>query len=77
MAVLQFYFLGPLDIRSGDRQLPRPPTLKSQSLLAYLVVHRNQPQPRERLTGLFWGERPEDKARRSLSTALWHNGGKK
>jgi DNA-binding SARP family transcriptional activator/predicted ATPase len=72
VAVLQFYFLGPLDIRSGDRQLPRPPTLKSQSLLAYLVLHRNQPQPRERLTGLFWGERPDDKARRSLSTALWH-----
>ncbi|MDT8306771.1 MAG: BTAD domain-containing putative transcriptional regulator, partial [Anaerolineae bacterium] len=72
MTVLHFYFLGPLDIRSGNRQLARPPTLKSQSLLAYLVLHRDRPQPRERLTGLFWAERPEAKARRSLSTALWH-----
>jgi DNA-binding SARP family transcriptional activator len=64
--------LGVLDMRSGDRQLPRPPTLKSQSLLAYLAFHRDQSQPRDRLVGLFWGERPERNARRSLSTALWH-----
>jgi DNA-binding SARP family transcriptional activator len=69
---LQFRVLGPLDIRCGDRELPKPPTLKSQSLLAYLVLHRDQPQPRERLAGMFWGDRPERKARRSLTTALWH-----
>ena len=27
---------------------------------------------RSRLAGLFWGDRPERKARRSLATALWH-----
>jgi predicted ATPase/DNA-binding SARP family transcriptional activator len=69
---LQFYFLGPLDLRSGGQRLPRPPTLKSQSLLAYLALHRDRPQPRDRLVGLFWAERPERNARRSLSTALWH-----
>jgi DNA-binding SARP family transcriptional activator/predicted ATPase len=69
---LQLYFLGRLDMRSGGRPLPRPPTLKSQSLLAYLVLHRDQVQPRERIIGLFWSERPERKARGSLSTALWH-----
>jgi len=72
VTVLQFRFLGPLEIRCGDRQLSKPPTLKSQSLLAYLVLHRDQPQPRERLAGMFWGDRPERKARSSLSTALWH-----
>jgi predicted ATPase/DNA-binding SARP family transcriptional activator len=72
VATLQLYLLGPVDIRCGDRQLPRPPTQKSQSLLAYLVLHRSQPQSRERLAGLFFGERPEYKARRCLSTALWH-----
>ena len=72
MTTLQLYFLGSLEIRSDGRQLPNPPTLKSQSLLAYLVCHRSQPQPRERLAGLFFGERPERKARRCLSTALWH-----
>jgi len=41
-------------------------------LLAYLVLHRHHSQPRERLLGLFWGDRPERKARSSLSTSLWH-----
>jgi ABC-type oligopeptide transport system substrate-binding subunit/DNA-binding SARP family transcriptional activator len=45
---------------------------KSQSLFAYLALHRQRPQPRERLADLFWGDRPERRARRSLTTALWH-----
>jgi DNA-binding SARP family transcriptional activator/predicted ATPase len=69
---LELFFLGTLEIRSEGNQLPNPPTLKSQSLLAYLVCHRSQPQPRDRLVGLFYGERPERKAHRCLSTALWH-----
>jgi ABC-type oligopeptide transport system substrate-binding subunit/DNA-binding SARP family transcriptional activator len=69
---LRLCLLGPLDIRWDDQQLPKPPTLKSQSLLAYLILHRDQPQPRDRLVDLFWGDRPEAKARRSLRTALWH-----
>jgi ABC-type oligopeptide transport system substrate-binding subunit/DNA-binding SARP family transcriptional activator len=72
VSTLRLYFLGPLDIRYDDQPLPKPPTLKSQSLLAYLILHRRQPQPRERLAGLFWGDRPERKARHSLATALWH-----
>lgn len=72
MAALELYFLGPLEIRSSGRQLSNPPTLKSQSLLAYLVCQRSHPQPRDRLAGLFYGEKPERKARRCLSTALWH-----
>jgi ABC-type oligopeptide transport system substrate-binding subunit/DNA-binding SARP family transcriptional activator len=66
------YFLGTLDIRHDGQQLPKPATLKSQSLLAYLILHRHRPQSRDRLVGLFWGDRPERKARASLSTALWH-----
>ncbi len=72
MSALQFRLLGTLAIQLRDRALPRPPTLKSQSLLAYLVCHRDRPQPRDRLVALFWGDRPERKARRSLTTALWH-----
>ena len=53
MPTLQLYFLGTLNIRYDDRQLPKPPTLKSQSLLAYLTLHRDRPQPRERLADLF------------------------
>ncbi len=72
MSTLQLHFLGTMDIRYDDQRLPKPPTLKSQSLLAYLILHRHRPQSRDRLIGLFWGDRPERRARRSLSTALWH-----
>ncbi len=72
MSTLRLHFLGTLDIHYNDQPLPKPPTLKSQSLLAYLILHRHRPQPRDRLVGLFWGDRPERKARGSLSTALWH-----
>jgi DNA-binding SARP family transcriptional activator len=72
MPALRLFLLGSLDIRHDGQQLPKLPTLKSQSLLAYLALHRERPQPRERLAELFWGGRPERKARRSLTTALWH-----
>jgi oligopeptide transport system substrate-binding protein len=72
MPTLEVYQLGTLEMRCDGQPLSKPPTLKSQSLFAYLVLHRQQPQPRERLAGLFWGERTERKARRSLATALWH-----
>jgi ABC-type oligopeptide transport system substrate-binding subunit/DNA-binding SARP family transcriptional activator len=72
VATLRFYLLGAMDIRHNGEPVPKPPTLKAQSLLAYLVLHRHRPQSRDRLAGLFWGERPERKARGSLSTALWH-----
>jgi DNA-binding SARP family transcriptional activator/predicted ATPase len=69
---LQFYLLGSLVLRSGGQPLRLPPTSKSQSLLAFLALHRNMPQRRERLIDMYWGERPERSGRRSLSTALWH-----
>ncbi len=72
MSGLRVYMLGTLEIRYGEQALPRPPMLKPQALLAYLILQRDQPQPRDRLSGLFWGDRPERRARRSLSTALWH-----
>ncbi len=53
------------------RELPLPATLKAQSLLAYLVTRRDRAQGRDHLAELFWGDRPERNARRSLTTALW------
>ena len=45
MSTLRLYFLGALDIRYDDQQLPKPATLKSQSLLAYLALDHDRPQP--------------------------------
>jgi ABC-type oligopeptide transport system substrate-binding subunit/DNA-binding SARP family transcriptional activator len=72
VTALRFYLLGPFEALADERPLLPPPTVKSQSLLAYLLLHRDRPSPRELLAGLFWGDRTDHKARRSLSTALWH-----
>ncbi len=69
---LRFRLFGFLELHAGAQALPKPPTLKSQSLLAYLLVHRQQPHPREYLAEMFWGDRPEEKAMHSLATSLWH-----
>jgi len=71
MRALKLFLLGNPELRRDDEVLPKPPTQKSQSLLAYLATHRDAPHPRHKLIGLFWGESGERRARRSLSTALW------
>jgi oligopeptide transport system substrate-binding protein len=63
-----YYQCGPAD---SKRLLLKPPTKKSISLLAYLAVYRNHRFTRDHLIEMFWGDRQEDKARRSLTTALW------
>ncbi|MGQ9494154.1 MAG: AfsR/SARP family transcriptional regulator [Anaerolineae bacterium] len=51
--------------------LPPLATHKSQSLLAYLIMHRQCPHARDELAMLFWGDRDDVHARHSLATALW------
>jgi predicted ATPase/DNA-binding SARP family transcriptional activator len=43
---------------------------KARLLLAYLAVENNRLHRRENLAGLFWPEKPESKARHSLSQAI-------
>ncbi len=75
---LEANYLGRFRLAWQDDQKPpavvltTPPTVKSQSLLAFLIFHRNQSHSREKLMDMFWGDSPSHKARRSLSTALWH-----
>ena len=54
MSALRLYFLGTLDIRHDDRPLDKPPTAKSQSLLAYLILHRDRVVSREELLEKVW-----------------------
>ncbi len=48
-----------------------PSSPQAQSSLAYLILHHDQPIRRDRLTGIFWPERSDARARRALSHALW------
>ncbi len=54
-----------------QRSIHLPATARSQSLLAYLLLHREKTFSREALAEMFWSGRPPQRARRSLSTALW------
>ncbi len=47
-----------------------PPRL--QSLLAYLILHRDAPQPRAHLAFLFWPDTSEAQARTNLRNLLHH-----
>ena len=46
------------------------PTRKAEAVLALLLCRVGEAQPRERLTGLLWGDRGDKQARHSLSQTL-------
>ncbi len=63
--------LGTPEFRRGNQVLPPLATHKTLSLLAYLILHRQRSHSRDELAALFWGDRDDLHARRSLSTELW------
>lgn len=66
---LRLSLLGSPKITRGDDDLIGDISTKGQALLCYLAVTR-QPQTRQKLAWLLWGNRPEANARRSLRVAL-------
>jgi DNA-binding SARP family transcriptional activator/pimeloyl-ACP methyl ester carboxylesterase len=46
------------------------PTRKAEAILAVLACRAGEPQPRERVTALLWGDRGDRQARHSLSQTL-------
>ncbi len=55
----------------GDQLLPSLATHKTQSLLAYLIIHCKRSHLRDELAAVFWGDQDDIHARHSLATALW------
>ena len=49
-------------------------TRKARALLAFLIIESGQWHPRERLAGMFWGDRAQTQARNSLNQALYEIG---
>src|ERR687888_2818356 len=64
--------LGELDLRLGGAALPALESGRAESLLAYLLLHRDAPQPRQRLAFLLWPDSTEGQARTNLRHVL-HN----
>ena len=67
--VLCARLLGPVDLRSGGQQLAPLESARAESLLAYLL-HRDTPQPRQRLAFLLWPGSTEAQAQTSLRKVL-------
>ena len=64
--------LGELDLRHDGVPLPPLESARAASLLAYLLLHREAPQPRQRLAFLLWPDSTERQARTNLRHVL-HN----
>jgi DNA-binding SARP family transcriptional activator len=69
-STLRVRLLGGFDLAIDGRPIVTVDAPRLQSLLAHLVLHRDMPQPRERLAHLFWPDSSEPQARTNLRQAL-------
>ncbi|MER6755348.1 AfsR/SARP family transcriptional regulator [Micromonospora echinofusca] len=66
---MEFYFLGPLTIRSGATSVYLSGE-RSQKLFAALLLNSNQPVSVERLIDVVWDHRPPGTARQQIQNRL-------
>ena len=62
--------LGALELRLGDARLPALDSARVESLLGYLLVHRQAPQLRQHLAFVLWPDSTEPQARTNLRKVL-------
>jgi DNA-binding SARP family transcriptional activator len=67
---LHIRLLGDFSLIYADRQVTSLNSMRLQSLLAYLVLHRDVPQHRQHLAFLFWPDTTEAQARNNLRQLL-------
>lgn len=67
---LHIYLLGGFRLTYGDESIKSVKSPRLQSLLAYLVLHRDAPQSRQHLAFLLWPDTSEAQARNNLRNLL-------
>ena len=67
---LQLSLLGGFECRTNKGELVRFPTRKVRALCAWLALHADDPQPRNSLAALLWGEQSDAAARLNLRKGL-------
>ncbi len=70
-ALLKFRAFGALSVVHRSNEALKIPTMASRRVLAYLLMHSDQPQSRAKLCATLWPDASETQARRWLSQALW------
>jgi DNA-binding SARP family transcriptional activator len=68
--VLTIRLFGTLDLRYGERLLSPLASARAETLLAYLVLHRDTPQSRQRLAFTLWPDSSEAQALTNLRHVL-------
>lgn len=71
LPTLRLRMLGGFEMVRDGVILPLPPTPKSRSLLAYLILCKQRLVHRETICALLWPDESEAAARKALRTALW------
>jgi DNA-binding SARP family transcriptional activator len=69
-AIATIRLLGQFDFRVGGQALAPLESARAESLLAYLLLHRDAPQSRQRLAFLLWPDSTEAQARTNLRHVL-------
>jgi DNA-binding SARP family transcriptional activator len=69
---MRINLFGNLRISFAGRPVTALSTNRLQSLIAYLILHGDAPQPRERLAFLLWPASSESQARTNLRQLLHH-----
>ena len=67
---LRIHLLGDFLLVSGEAPVPMP-VARAQSLLAYLLLHRDAPQGRSHLAFLLWPDSTEAQAHTNLRKLLY------
>ena len=67
---LRIRLLGGLDLRQDEVALPPLGSARAESLLAFLLLHQEAPQPRQHLAFLLWPDSSEGQARTNLRHLL-------
>src|SRR5918993_1535529 len=68
--ILSIRLFGALDLRYGDRLLSPLGSARAETLLTYLVLHRDTPQSRQHLAFILWPDSNEAQARTNLRHVL-------
>lgn len=71
MSILHIKFLGDFQLSYDDKTVTSVNTVRMQSLLVYLVLHRHTPLPRQQLAFLFWPDTTEVQARADLRNLVY------
>ena len=71
MSAIKFHLFGKFCLEANGKFINKVESHKAEELLGFLLLNREQPQPREKLADLLWGKITDDQANNYLRKALW------